>query len=143
MGYGATERPNHASTKRFLPKPRTSSSASRLGPALDEEQLEMARLYEATLKPDYNERLAKYREELENEKRPVEEVSENPEQRTINLGLSLIKDSENHDTLGKLPRYEAALVNAITRTLSLLHSLQKSDLLPNPRIVGRSFLMSS
>ena len=56
-------------------------------------------------------------------------ATENPNQATINLGLSLIKDSENHDTLGKLSRYEAGLLNAITRTLSLLHSLQKSELL--------------
>jgi hypothetical protein len=108
---------------------------SRLGPPRSEEELKRAWLYEASLEPWYGERLARYRKELEKEQRPVEEVPENPEQRTINLGLSLIKDSENHDTLGKLSRYEASLLNAITRTLSLLHSLQKSDLLPNRRIV--------
>jgi hypothetical protein len=115
----------------FLDDPTTS----HLGPPLSEEELKMARLYEASLEPWYGERLARYRKELEKEQRPVEEVPENPNQATINLGLSLIKDSENHDTLGKLSRYEASLLNAITRTLSLLHSLQKSDLLPNRRIV--------
>jgi hypothetical protein len=50
-------------------------------------------------------------------------------------GLALIRDSENYDTMGKLSRYEAGLLNAITRTLSLLHSLQGSALLLNKRMV--------
>jgi hypothetical protein len=49
-------------------------------------------------------------------------------------GLALIRDSENNDAMGKLSRYEASLLNAITRTLSLLHSLQGSGLLLNKRI---------
>jgi hypothetical protein len=52
-------------------------------------------------------------------------------------GLALIRDSENSDTMGKLSRYEAGLLNGITRTLSLLHSLQGSGLLSNKRIVER------
>jgi len=113
------------------------SPTSRLGPPRSEEELKAVRLFEASLEPWYRERLAKYRKELEKEQRPVEEVPENPDQATINLGLSLIKDSENHDTLGKLSRYEASLLNAITRTLSLLHSLQKSELLSDRHIVDQ------
>ena len=103
---------------------------SRLDKVILAEGGDPERIYAARLEPAYKERLAKFREEVEKEDRPAEEVpAENPNQATINLGLSLIKDSENHDTLGKLSRYEAGLLNAITRTLSLLHSLQKSELL--------------
>ena len=103
---------------------------SRLDDAILAEGGGPESIYAATLEPSYEERLAKVLEEVEKEQRPAEEVpAENPNQATINLGLSLIKDSENHDTLGKLSRYEAGLLNAITRTLSLLHSLQKSELL--------------
>jgi hypothetical protein len=45
-------------------------------------------------------------------------------------GLALIKDSEDHDTLSKLSRYEAGLMNAVTRTLSLIQAIQNSGLLP-------------
>jgi hypothetical protein len=48
--------------------------------------------------------------------------------RSIRAGPALIKDSEKHDALGKLSRYEASLANALTRTLSLLHSIQASRL---------------
>lgn len=48
--------------------------------------------------------------------------------RSIGTGLALIKDAEKHDVLGKLARYEASLANAVTRTLSLLHSIQSSGL---------------
>jgi len=44
--------------------------------------------------------------------------------------LALIKDSEDHDTLSKLSRYEAGLMNAITKTLSLMQAIQNSGLLP-------------
>jgi len=44
-------------------------------------------------------------------------------------GLALIKDSEDHDTLSKLSRYEAGLMNAINKTLSLLQALRSSGLL--------------
>ena len=102
---------------------------SRLNKVLLAETGDPGAVYAASLEPAYNERLAKFREEVAKEARPAEQVPENPNQATINLGLSLIKDSENHDTLGKLSRYEAGLLNAITRTLSLLHSLQKSEVL--------------
>jgi hypothetical protein len=46
--------------------------------------------------------------------------------RSIRTGLALIKDAEKHDVLGKLSRYEASLANAVTRTLSLLHSIRAS-----------------
>jgi hypothetical protein len=42
--------------------------------------------------------------------------------------IALISDSDSHGALGKLSRYEAGLLNAITRTLSLLHSLRESRL---------------
>jgi hypothetical protein len=45
-------------------------------------------------------------------------------------GLALIKDSEDHDTLSKLSRYEAGLMNAVARTLSLIQAIQTSGLLP-------------
>jgi hypothetical protein len=45
-------------------------------------------------------------------------------------GLALIKDSEDHDTLSKLSRYEAGLMNAVARTLSLIQGIQTSGLLP-------------
>jgi hypothetical protein len=35
-------------------------------------------------------------------------------------GVALIKDSEDHDTLSKLSRYEAGLMNAVARTLSVI-----------------------
>ena len=39
-------------------------------------------------------------------------------------GLALIRDSQRHDTLGKLSRHEAALMNAFTKTLQMLHFIQ-------------------
>jgi hypothetical protein len=49
-------------------------------------------------------------------------------------GLALIKDSEDHDTLSKLSRYEAGLLNAITKTLSLIQAIQGSGLLPKRKM---------
>jgi hypothetical protein len=40
------------------------------------------------------------------------------------IGPALIKDAQNNDVLGKLSRYEAGLVNGITKTLHLLSFLQ-------------------
>jgi hypothetical protein len=51
---------------------------------------------------------------------------EESEKRGSDIGLALIRDSEKHDALGKLSRYETGLMNAVTRTLSLLHVLQAS-----------------
>ena len=48
-------------------------------------------------------------------------------------GLALIKDSEDHDTLSKLSRYEAGLMNAVARTLSLIQAIQTSGLLPKKK----------
>jgi hypothetical protein len=39
-------------------------------------------------------------------------------------GLALIDDGQYHDTLGKLTRHEAALMNQLTKTLQMLHFLQ-------------------
>jgi hypothetical protein len=44
-------------------------------------------------------------------------------------GLALIKDSEDHDTLSKLSRYEAGLMNAIAKTLSAIQAIRNSGLL--------------
>ena len=44
-------------------------------------------------------------------------------------GLALIKDSEDHDTLSKLSRYEAGLMNAIAKTLSVIQAIRNSGLL--------------
>ena len=41
-----------------------------------------------------------------------------------NTALALIQDSQNQDTVGKLFRYEAALMNAFNRTLQQLLFLQ-------------------
>jgi hypothetical protein len=41
-------------------------------------------------------------------------------------GLALIKDNEDHDTRSKLSRYEAGLMNAVARTLSLIQAIQAS-----------------
>ena len=48
-------------------------------------------------------------------------------------GLALIKDSEDHDALSKLSRYEAGLTNAVARTLSLIQAIQTSGLLPKKK----------
>jgi hypothetical protein len=111
--------------------------ASRLVPP-DEEKEKSARLYEASLQAGYEERLQKFREEVSKEPRPARQEQESPKRAVINLGLSLIKDSENHDTLGKLSRYETGLMNAITRTLALIHSLQKSELLSTRSIIDQA-----
>jgi hypothetical protein len=42
-------------------------------------------------------------------------------------GLALIRDSQNQDTLGKLSRYEAALLNVFNRTLQQLMFLQDRE----------------
>lgn len=42
-------------------------------------------------------------------------------------GLALIRDSKNQDTLGKLSRYEAALLNVFSRTLQQLMFLQDRE----------------
>ena len=39
-------------------------------------------------------------------------------------GVALIEDSRHQDALGKLSRHEAALMNALTKTLQMLHFIQ-------------------
>jgi hypothetical protein len=39
-------------------------------------------------------------------------------------GVALIEDSKHQDALGKLSRHEAALMNAFTKTLQMLHFIQ-------------------
>jgi hypothetical protein len=62
---------------------------------------------------------------------PVRDSATSENRKIANTGLALILDSENHDSFGKLSRYEAGLLSAVTRTLSLLHSLRTSGLLAN------------
>jgi hypothetical protein len=44
--------------------------------------------------------------------------------RQRNLGKALIRNGQDNDTLGKLSRYEAALLNAVDRTLRQLSLIQ-------------------
>jgi hypothetical protein len=52
----------------------------------------------------------------------VQELRNGPRDKC--LGHALIADSRSYDTLGKLSRYEAALMNAFNRTLQQLISLK-------------------
>jgi hypothetical protein len=49
----------------------------------------------------------------------------NPSEQTVGLDL-LLSDWDGNETLGKLLRYETSLMNTLTRTLKLLHSLQET-----------------
>ena len=71
----------------------------------------------------------------------VQELRNGPRDKC--LGHALIADSESNDTLGKLSRYEAALMNAYNRTLQQLlflqdrrardeHESQVVEILPSP-----------
>jgi hypothetical protein len=40
------------------------------------------------------------------------------------MGRALIWDGQNNDSLGKLSRHEAALMNQLTKTLQMLHFIQ-------------------
>ena len=51
-----------------------------------------------------------------------------PAEQLRSVGLALIRDSEQHDTLGKLSRYEAAHMNGFTKTLQMLLWLQDKGL---------------
>ena len=56
------------------------------------------------------------------------EGTEHPSGLGHEIGLALILDSDQHDTLGKLSRYEAGLMQALNRTLSLLCNMQSARL---------------
>lgn len=47
-----------------------------------------------------------------------------PEVFADTTGLALIRDGQHQDTLGKLSRHEASLMNALTKTLQMLHFVQ-------------------
>ena len=47
-----------------------------------------------------------------------------PEVFADTTGLALIRDGQHQDILGKLSRHEASLMNALTKTLQMLHFVQ-------------------
>jgi hypothetical protein len=51
------------------------------------------------------------------------------------MGVALIGDSQYHDALGKLSRHEAALMNAFTKTLQMLHFVQGQRSVENDAII--------
>jgi hypothetical protein len=67
----------------------------------------------------YDARLRKFLEEVQAED-SEQEVADSDREQETGL-LMLIIDVENGDALGKLTRYEAGLMNALTRTRQLLH----------------------
>ena len=54
----------------------------------------------------------------------IETKQKPPEPPGDKMGLALIRDSQHQDALGKLSRHEAALMNAFTKTLQMLHFIQ-------------------
>ena len=50
-------------------------------------------------------------------------------------GVALIEDSKHQDALGKLSRHEAALMNAFTKTLQMLHFMQGRRSVENNAII--------
>jgi len=77
---------------------------------------------DAIMDGTYDARLRKFLEEVQAEE-SEQEVADSDRERETWL-LMLIRDVENDDALGKLTRYEAGLMNAVTRTLQHLHLLQ-------------------
>jgi len=79
---------------------------------------------DAMMNGTYDARLRKFLEEVQAEESEQEEADSDREQETGLL--MLIKDVENGDALGKITRYEAGLMNAVTRTRQLLHLTKQS-----------------
>ena len=74
---------------------------------------------DAIMDGTYDARLRKFLEEVQAEE-SEQEVADSDREQETGL-LMLIKDVENGDALGKITRYEAGLMNALTRTRQLLH----------------------
>jgi hypothetical protein len=74
---------------------------------------------DAMMDGTYDARLRKFLEEVQAED-SEQEVADSDREQETGL-LMLIIDVENGDALGKLTRYEAGLMNALTRTRQLLH----------------------
>ena len=115
----------------FLMKGYYATAKNVWGEALCEAARKAPPLVEAT-KPTANEPSSHSAE------RPITDPSHEAETKRDHhnqlsssaTGLALIKDSENHDTLSKLSRYEAGLTNTVARTLSLIQGIRNSGLLP-------------
>jgi hypothetical protein len=74
---------------------------------------------DAMMDGTYDARLRKFLEEVQADD-SEQEVADSDREQETGL-LMLILDVENGDALGKLTRYEAGLMNALTRTRQLLH----------------------
>ena len=79
---------------------------------------------DAMMDGTYDARLRKFLEEVQAED-SEQEVADSDREQETGL-LMLIIDVENGDALGKLTRYEAGLMNAVTRTRQLLHLTKQS-----------------
>ena len=79
---------------------------------------------DAMMNGTYDARLRKFLEEVQAEE-SEQEVADSDREQETGL-LMLIKDVENGDALGKITRYEAGLMNALTRTRQLLHLTKQS-----------------
>ena len=79
---------------------------------------------DAMMNGTYDARLRKFLEEVQAEE-SEQEVADSDREQATGL-LMLIKDVENGDALGKITRYEAGLMNALTRTRQLLHLTKQS-----------------
>ena len=79
---------------------------------------------DAMMNGTYDARLRKFLEEVQAEE-SEQEVADSDREQETGL-LMLIKDVENGDALGKITRYEAGLMNAVTRTRQLLHLTKQS-----------------
>jgi hypothetical protein len=77
-------------------------------------------------KPPYSERTKQLRREIIK----ASEMAK-PDSRAV-MGLALIRDGQQNDTLGKLSRYEAALLNAVDRTLRQLFVTQNTRISREP-----------
>ena len=58
-------------------------------------------------------------------------------------GVALIEDSQHQDALGKLSRHEAALMNAFTKTLQMLHFIQSQRPVEDDPVIDAVAIPSS
>jgi hypothetical protein len=58
-------------------------------------------------------------------------------------GVALIQDSRHQDSLGKLSRHEAALMNAFTKTLQMLHFIQNQRPVEDDPVIEGVALLSN
>jgi hypothetical protein len=74
----------------------------------------------------------------------VQAVRDNIAPAKVDMGRALIRDGRDNDTLGKLSRYEASLLNGFDRTLRQLVAIQNTRMArEEPRqIAGTSIVVS-